>query len=82
MLAIFYDQFYNKSYICDELKVELGLNSNENGLVSRLEIKKKLDQLISDEQIRARSLQLKKMVVNNISEGGGSSKKLVDSLSG
>ncbi|CAJ1947100.1 unnamed protein product [Sphenostylis stenocarpa] len=72
----FTDQFYNRSYICDELKVGLGLNKDEKGLVSRWEIKKKLDQLISDEQIRARSLQLKETVLNSIAEGGGSSENI------
>ncbi|KAL2335448.1 hypothetical protein Fmac_016661 [Flemingia macrophylla] len=71
----FTDQIYNKSYICDELKVGMGLNSDENGLVSRREIKKKLDQLLSDEQIRARSLELMEMVVN-VSEGSGSSNNI------
>ncbi|RDX57853.1 UDP-glycosyltransferase 83A1, partial [Mucuna pruriens] len=64
------------NYICDELKVGLGLNSDENRLVSRWEIKKKLDQLISDEQIRTRCLELKETVINNIAEGGGSSKNI------
>ncbi|KHN48820.1 UDP-glycosyltransferase 83A1 [Glycine soja] len=72
----FTDQFYNKTYICDELKVGLGLNSDENGLVSRWEIKKKLDQLLSNEQIRARCLELKETGMNNIEEGGGSSKNI------
>nr|KYP69604.1 Cytokinin-O-glucosyltransferase 2 [Cajanus cajan] len=73
----FTDQLYNKSYICDELKIGLGLNLDENGLVSRWEIKKKLNQLLSDEQIRARSLELKEMVVNNVSEGSGSSNNIL-----
>nr|KYP41613.1 Cytokinin-O-glucosyltransferase 2 [Cajanus cajan] len=61
----FSDQIYDKTYICNELNVGLGLNSNENGLVSREEIQKKLDQLISDENIRSRSLKLKENLMNN-----------------
>ncbi|KAH1249033.1 UDP-glycosyltransferase 83A1 [Glycine max] len=61
----FADQIYNKTYICDELKVGLGLNSNESGFVSRLEIRNKLDQLLSDENIRSRSLKLKEELMNN-----------------
>ncbi|XP_014506533.1 UDP-glycosyltransferase 83A1 [Vigna radiata var. radiata] len=77
----FTDQFHNRNYICDELKVGLGLNSDENGLVSRWEIKKKLDRLINDEQIRTRSLELKETVMNNIAEGGGSSENVSRLLS-
>ncbi|XP_061369304.1 UDP-glycosyltransferase 83A1-like [Gastrolobium bilobum] len=72
----FADQFHNKKYICDELKVGLGMEYDENGHVSRWEIKKKLDQLFSDEQIRERSLQLKEMAMNNVTEGGGSSENI------
>ena len=45
----FADQIYNKTYICDEWKVGLGLNSDESGLVSRWEIQNKLDKLLGDE---------------------------------
>ncbi|RDX61741.1 UDP-glycosyltransferase 83A1, partial [Mucuna pruriens] len=62
----FADQIYNKTYICDELNVGLGLNLDENGLVSRWEIKKKLDQLLSDKDIRSRSL---KLMNNKIDKG-------------
>jgi len=66
----FVDQIYNKTYIYDELNVGLGLNLDENGLVSWWEIKKKLDQLLSDENIRSRSLKLKEEAMHNqINEG-------------
>ncbi|XP_061347445.1 UDP-glycosyltransferase 83A1-like [Gastrolobium bilobum] len=69
----FCDQFFNKKYICDELKVGLGFDSDENGLVSRLEIKTKVDQLLSDENIRSKSLELKEKVTCNIAERSRSS---------
>ncbi|XP_061366524.1 UDP-glycosyltransferase 83A1-like [Gastrolobium bilobum] len=69
----FADQFYNKKYICDELKVGLGFDSDENGLVSRWEIKTKVDQLLSDENIRSMSLKLKVNVMSNLGEGSMSS---------
>ncbi|XP_061366530.1 UDP-glycosyltransferase 83A1-like [Gastrolobium bilobum] len=69
----FADQFYNKKYICDELKVGLGFDKDENGLVSRWEIKTKVDQLLSDENIRSKSLIEKKKVTCNIAEGSRSS---------
>ncbi|KOM56599.1 hypothetical protein LR48_Vigan10g249100 [Vigna angularis] len=60
----FADQIYNKAYICDELKVGMGLDLDENGVVSRWEIKKKLDQLLSDVNMRTRSLKLKEKVLD------------------
>ncbi|KAJ1381933.1 UDP-glucuronosyl/UDP-glucosyltransferase [Sesbania bispinosa] len=72
----FSDQIYDKIYICDELKVGLGFDSDENGLVSCWEIKKKVDQLLGDENIRSRSLELKEKVMRNIVEGGRSSENL------
>lgn len=72
----FSDQFFNKAYICDELKVGLGFDEDENGLVSRGEIKMKVEQVLSDENMRSRSLELKEMVIRNIAEGGKSSENL------
>jgi UDP:flavonoid glycosyltransferase YjiC (YdhE family) len=69
----FADQFYDKTYICDELKVGLGFDKDENGLVLTEEIKNKVDQLLRDENIRLRSLEIKGKVIRNIAQGGGSS---------
>ncbi|RDX81008.1 UDP-glycosyltransferase 83A1, partial [Mucuna pruriens] len=68
----FGDQPFNRKYICEELNVGLGLNSDENGLVSRWEFKKKLDQLLSDENIKSRSLQLKEIIMSNKTDKGRS----------
>lgn len=70
------DQFLNKSYICDVWKIGIGLEKDETGIVSREEIKKKVDQLLVDEDIKGKSLKLKEMTINNIQEGGQSSKNL------
>ena len=40
------------------------------------EIQKKVEQLLRDEGIRARSLKLKEVTKNNLVEGGQSSKNL------
>ncbi|KAL2329884.1 hypothetical protein Fmac_017465 [Flemingia macrophylla] len=69
------DQYLNKSYICDVWKIGIGLEKDENGIISKEEIKKKVDQLVGDEDIKARSLKWKEMAINNI-EGGQSSKNL------
>ncbi|KAL2335442.1 hypothetical protein Fmac_016655 [Flemingia macrophylla] len=67
----FADQLHNKTHICDELKVGLGIESDD-GLVSRKELEKKVDQLLNDENIKSRSLELKKKVRNNLAKGGRS----------
>ncbi|OIV90216.1 hypothetical protein TanjilG_01412 [Lupinus angustifolius] len=72
----FSDQLYDKHFICDELKVGLGFDKDENGLVSSKEIKLKVEKLLNDENIRSRSLQVKEKLMSNIAEGGGSSENL------
>ncbi|XP_019426575.1 PREDICTED: UDP-glycosyltransferase 83A1-like [Lupinus angustifolius] len=69
----FGDQIYNKKYICDELKVGLGFEPDESGVISREEIRKKVHRVIDDENIRSRSLKVKEKLLNNLAEGGGSS---------
>ncbi|QCE12642.1 UDP-glucosyltransferase [Vigna unguiculata] len=75
------DQFVNRSYICDVWKVGLRLDKDENGLVSKEEIKKKVEQLFDDEGIKARSLKLKELTLNNVVEGGHSSENLKSFIS-
>ncbi|KAG4911710.1 hypothetical protein JHK82_052311 [Glycine max] len=70
------DHIYNKTYICDELKVGLGFDSEKNGLVSRMELKRKVEHLLSDENMKSRSLELKEKVMNTIAEGGQSLENL------
>ena len=72
----FGDQLYNKTHICDELKVGLGIDKDQNGIVSHKELKLKVEQLLSDENIKSRSLELKKKVMNNMVEGGRSLENL------
>ncbi|XP_058070362.1 UDP-glycosyltransferase 83A1-like [Magnolia sinica] len=74
----FCDQFLNKSYISDVWKVGLGLSSDIKGIISRVEIKGKVDQLVSDEGIRSRALELKDMARKSVGVGGSSSKNFND----
>ncbi|KAJ7974321.1 UDP-glycosyltransferase [Quillaja saponaria] len=69
----FADQFFDKTYICDVWKVGFGFDTDERGIISREEIKMKVEQLVSVENLRARSSKLKEMAMNNIAEGGQSS---------
>ena len=68
----FADQFLDMHYICNEWKVGLGFEKDEEGVVSRWEIKKKVELLLDDGDIKARSLKLKEVVMKNTVEGGRS----------
>ena len=68
------DQFLDQNYICDKWKVGLGLNPDENGLISRHEIKMKIEKLVSDDGIKANAEKLKEMTRKSVSEGGSSYK--------
>ncbi|KAF5740387.1 hypothetical protein HS088_TW11G00456 [Tripterygium wilfordii] len=70
------DQFYNRSCVCDGWKVGLGLDYDDNGIITRHEIKKKLDELIGSDDIRTNALKLKEQAQNNLVEGGSSWKNL------
>ncbi|MED6110910.1 hypothetical protein PIB30_047326 [Stylosanthes scabra] len=70
------DQFFDKQYICDVLKVGLGFDSDENGLISHEEIKDKVDKVLSDENMRSRAHVLKEKLLNNLKDGGTSSENL------
>ncbi|MED6216541.1 hypothetical protein PIB30_008526 [Stylosanthes scabra] len=70
------DQFMNKTYICNAWKVGVELEKDENGFISKEEIRKKVEELLGDEGIRERSLKLKEETIKNLSEGGQSSKNI------
>ncbi|KAL2335450.1 hypothetical protein Fmac_016663 [Flemingia macrophylla] len=58
----FADQFLNRSYICDVWKVGLGLEQDGSGMITQGEIRSKIQQLLKDEQLKARAKDLKEMV--------------------
>ncbi|KAK7273336.1 hypothetical protein RIF29_14385 [Crotalaria pallida] len=72
----FSDQFLDKSYVCDVWKVGLGLEKDEHGLITKEEIRKKVEQLLGDENIKARSSKLKEIAISNMEEVACSSKNL------
>ncbi|KAL4633524.1 hypothetical protein ACB092_04G128900 [Castanea dentata] len=70
----FADQFHNKSYICDAWKIGLGLTPDENGFITRHEIKTKIETLFSDYVIKTIALKLKEMAKKSVTEVGSSFK--------
>ncbi|KAJ6795454.1 UDP-glycosyltransferase 83A1 [Iris pallida] len=65
-------QFVNQSYICDVWKVGLKMSPGDGGIVSSEQIKVKVEELLGDEDLSARSLKLKEKANDNVREGGSS----------
>ncbi|KAK1438919.1 hypothetical protein QVD17_04732 [Tagetes erecta] len=72
----FADQFHNETYICDIWKTGLGLEKDEAGIITRGEIKGKVEQLLGDETYKAKALDIKEKVTRSVSKGGCSHKNL------
>ncbi|GLU10965.1 hypothetical protein SLE2022_277390 [Rubroshorea leprosula] len=72
----FADQFMNESYICEIWKVGLKLEKDESGIIRQEEIKSKMEKLLSDENLKARAMELKEKIRTSVKEGGYSNKIL------
>ncbi|XVF11822.1 hypothetical protein REPUB_Repub08aG0060300 [Reevesia pubescens] len=68
----FTDQLHNKSYICDVWRIGLGLDRDENGIITRHEISTKIKALYSSDVIKANTLHLKELASKSVNEGGSS----------
>ncbi|KAF7074745.1 hypothetical protein CFC21_079571 [Triticum aestivum] len=67
----FADQFTNRSYICDIWRTGLAVTLGD-GVVTKEEVKSKLEQVIGDEGIAERVAMLRDAARRNIGEGGSS----------
>ncbi|KAL2455733.1 UDP-glycosyltransferase 83A1 [Abeliophyllum distichum] len=74
----FSDQIFNKSYICDYLKIGLELNKDDNGIIRCGEIKNKLERVLGDEGLKERVLDLQAKILSGVREGGNSYKNFND----
>nr|AYR16613.1 UDP-glucosyltransferase UGT83N1 [Polygala tenuifolia] len=70
------EQFYAKTYVSDVWKIGLAFESCENGIVSGGEIKNKLEQLVSNEDMRERCSKLGEMTMKSIQGDGQSSNNI------
>lgn len=68
----FADQFCNQSYVCNVWRTGLKLCANEQGVVTKEEIKDKVVQLLKDEDIKARAIMWKNKACASVREGGSS----------
>ncbi|KAE8697484.1 putative UDP-Glycosyltransferase superfamily protein [Hibiscus syriacus] len=74
----FADQFLNESYICDIWKVGLKFERDERDIIGKEEIKSKVEQLIGDDNIRTRIVELKQRVAKSVAESGSSGQVFKD----
>ncbi|WCJ35864.1 UDP-Glycosyltransferase superfamily protein [Euphorbia peplus] len=68
------DQYRNRDDICNTWKIGLKVNTDDKGIVTRDEIKCKIESLVGDENIKANSQKLKEVAEENM-RGEGSSFK-------
>ncbi|XP_016178906.1 UDP-glycosyltransferase 83A1-like [Arachis ipaensis] len=72
----FADQFLNRSYVCDVWKVGIALERDESDIVTKGEIRDKIEQLLSDEHLKARAASIKDKVQLATEQGGLSNSNL------
>ncbi|GJR72562.1 UDP-glycosyltransferase 83A1-like protein [Tanacetum coccineum] len=72
----FADQFYYETYICDTWKTGLGFKKDEAGIITRNEIKSKVEQFLSDKAFKTKALDIKEKVTTSVEKGGNSHNNL------
>ncbi|KAJ6421572.1 hypothetical protein OIU84_028864 [Salix udensis] len=70
----FADQFLNETYICDVWKVGLKLDKDRCGIITGEEIKNKVENVVGDQKFKVRALELGRLAIQNVEEGGCSSR--------
>ncbi|XAR64070.1 hypothetical protein NMG60_11024274 [Bertholletia excelsa] len=75
-MPYFADHFHDRNYICDDWKVGIKLDPDDQKIISRHEIKTKLEKLLSDKAIKENALKWKEKALRSISEDGSSSKNV------
>ncbi|CAN6477292.1 unnamed protein product [Victoria cruziana] len=75
------DQFQNQTYIVEVWKVGLSLTMDSDDLVSKEEIKGKLEALSNDLGIKERVLELKKQGEKSVMKGGDSDRRFHEFIS-
>ncbi|XP_047312877.1 UDP-glycosyltransferase 83A1-like [Impatiens glandulifera] len=74
----FGDQFMNQSFICNVWRVGLGFKRKDEEIISKEEIKEKIETLVSDKSFKDRALELKESTLASVKENGSSYKNLLD----
>nr|XP_043622816.1 UDP-glycosyltransferase 83A1-like [Erigeron canadensis] len=72
----FADQFLNTTYVCDIWKTGLPLNKDDVGIVTREEIKSKLEKLLSNNIAKQSALNMQVKAMGSLQAGNSSNKNL------
>ncbi|KAJ0973883.1 hypothetical protein J5N97_015848 [Dioscorea zingiberensis] len=68
----FGDQHLNQTYICDVWKIGLKMNPDENNMITKEQIKDKVEELLDDGEMKKRALAMKEIAIKGIEKGGSS----------
>ncbi|KAL5218683.1 hypothetical protein ABZP36_019367 [Zizania latifolia] len=74
----FADQYCNQSYVCNVWGTGLKLHADERGVVTKEEIKNRIEQLLGDKEIKERAAMWKNAACASIAEGGSSHENLLE----
>ncbi|CAN6297729.1 unnamed protein product [Urochloa humidicola] len=80
----FAEQFIDRNYVTDVWRTGLAVSHNADGIVTKEELRSKVEQVVDDAEIRERARLLKDAAWRSVGEGGSSNenfKKLVSLLS-
>uniref|UniRef100_A0A1J3CWA5 UDP-glycosyltransferase 83A1 n=1 Tax=Noccaea caerulescens TaxID=107243 RepID=A0A1J3CWA5_NOCCA len=70
-IPYFADQFINKAYICDVWKIGLEFEQDELGVVSKLEVKKKIDEVMRNNgEYTKRAMVVKEIMMKSVAKDG------------
>ncbi|CAH1437637.1 unnamed protein product [Lactuca virosa] len=72
----FADQFLNETYICDVWKTGLGFSKDDQGIITRGEIKCKVEKLLGDKSFKDKALEIQEKVTSSVRPGGSSHQNL------
>ena len=67
----FSDQFLNRNYITDVWRTGLAVPPNAGGVVSKEELRSKVEQVVSNGEIKERAQLFRDATCRAIGEGGG-----------
>nr|GEV17976.1 hypothetical protein [Tanacetum cinerariifolium] len=65
-------KFSNQTYIGDIWRTRMGFNKDHSGIITREEIKNKLECLLSDKTFNEKAMDLKQKAMSNVEKGGNS----------
>ncbi|KAJ0973919.1 hypothetical protein J5N97_015884 [Dioscorea zingiberensis] len=68
----FGDQHLNQTYICDVWKTGLKMIPDENNMITKEQIRDKVEELLVDGEMKKRALEMKEIAIKGIEKGGSS----------